>query len=57
MRPGEISALNVEDLQRKPTGVLITIRRSKTDPDSQGRLVGVARGDNCLTDPIRALDA
>ncbi|KRA37865.1 MULTISPECIES: tyrosine-type recombinase/integrase [unclassified Nocardioides] len=56
MRPGEISALNVEDLQRKPTGVLITIRRSKTDPDAQGQLVGVARGDNRLTDPIRALD-
>lgn len=56
MRPGEISALNVEDLLRKPTGVLITIRRSKTDPDAQGQLVGVARGDNRLTDPIRALD-
>lgn len=57
MRPGEISALDVEDLQRKPTGVLIRIRRSKTDPDAQGQLVGVARGDNRLTDPIRALDA
>lgn len=57
MRPGEISALNVEDLLRKPTGVLITIRRSKTDPVAQGQLVGVARGDNKCTDPIRALDA
>lgn len=57
MRPGEISALDVEDLQRKPTGILIRIRRSKTDPDAQGQLVGVARGDNRLTDPIRALDA
>jgi integrase len=56
MRPGEISALNVEDLLRKPTGVLITIRRSKTDPDAQGQLIGVARGDNRCTDPIRALD-
>ena len=57
MRPGEISALNVEDLLRKPTGFLITIRRSKTDPDAQGQLVGVARGEKRLTDPIRALDA
>jgi integrase len=56
MRPGEISALNVEDILRKPTGVLITIRRSKTDQDAQGQLVGVARGVNRLTDPIRALD-
>lgn len=56
MRPGEISALNVEDLQRKPTGILINIRRSKTDQDAQGQVVGVARGENPLTDPIRALD-
>lgn len=57
MRPGEISALDVDDLQRKPTGVLIRVRRSKTDPDAQGHLIGVARGDNRLTDPVRALDA
>jgi integrase len=57
MRPGEISALNIEDILRKPTGVLINIRRSKTDPDAQGQLVGVVRGDNRVTDPIRALDA
>jgi hypothetical protein len=57
MRPGEISALIVEERQRKPTGVLMTIRRSKTDPEAQGQLVGVARWDNRLTDPIRALDA
>lgn len=57
MRPGEISALDVDDLQRKPTGVLIRIRRSKTDPDAQGHLIGFARGDHRFTDPIRALDA
>jgi integrase len=56
MRPGEVSALNVEDILSKPTGVLINIRRSKTDQDARGQLVGVARGDNRLTDPIRALD-
>ena len=56
MRPGEVSALNVEDLLRKPTGVLINIRRSERDQDARGQLVGVARGDNRLTDPIRALD-
>lgn len=56
MRPGGVSALNVEDILRKPTGVLINIRRSKTDPDAHGQLVGVARRDNRLTDPVRALD-
>ena len=57
MRPGEISALDVEDVITKPTGILISVRRSKTDQDAHGQLVGVARGDNPLTDPIRALDA
>lgn len=57
MRPGEISALDVEDVITKPTGILISVRQSKTDQDGQGQLVGVARGDNRLTDPIRALDA
>ncbi|WP_343057936.1 site-specific integrase [Nocardioides soli] len=57
MRPSEISALDVEDLLRKPTGVLIRIRRSKTDPDAQGQLVGIARGEHPITDPIRVLDA
>ena len=56
MRPGEISALDVEDLITKPTGILISVRRSKTDQDGHGQLVGVARGDKRLTDPIRALD-
>ena len=56
MRPGEISALDVEDLITNPTGILISVRRSKTDQDGHGQLVGVARGDNPLTDPIRALD-
>lgn len=56
MRPGEISALNIEDVLRKPTGVLLAIRRSKTDPDARGQLVAIARGQNPITDPIRALD-
>jgi integrase len=57
MRPAEISALDVEDIMTKPTGILISVRRSKTDQDGQGQLVGVARGDNAVTDPIQALDA
>ena len=37
--------------------MLITVRRSKTDQDARGQLVRTARGENQLTDPIRALDA
>jgi len=57
MRPGEISALDACDIVPKPVGVLIVVRRSKTDQDARGQLIGVARGDHPLTDPIRALDA
>jgi integrase len=39
MRPGEGSVLDVEDILRKPTGVLINIRRSETDQDAHGQLV------------------
>lgn len=57
MRPGEISALDVDDIVRKPTGALIRIRRSKTDQDARGQLIGIARGEHAGTDLIRALDA
>lgn len=35
---------------------LSDLTASKTDQEPRGQLVGVARGDNRLTDPIRALD-
>lgn len=38
MRPSEISALDVGDIITKPTGILITVRRSKTDQDGRGQL-------------------
>lgn len=57
LRPGELSALDACDILPKPSGVLITVRHSKTDQDARGQLVGVARGENPSTDPIRALDA
>jgi len=57
LRPGELSGLDLADIVTKPAGVLIAIRRSKTDQDGQGQLVGVARGEHRQTDPIRALHA
>jgi integrase len=38
-------------------GLLITIRRSKTDQEGRGQMVGVAAGLHAGTDPIRALRA
>lgn len=57
LRPGELSALDIADIIAKPVGILVAVRRSKTDQDSYGQLVGVARGQHRETDPIRALDA
>jgi integrase len=57
LRPGELSALDLADIIAKPAGVLVAVRRSKTDQDGHGQLVGVARGEHRRTDPIRALDA
>ncbi len=36
LRPGEISALDIADITAKPTGILVTVRRSKTDQDGPG---------------------
>ena len=57
LRPSELSALDLADILAKPTGILVAVRRSKTDPDGHEQIVGVARGQHPQTDPIRALDA
>lgn len=41
MRQGEIVALKVDDLEFTPTGLIVTIRRSKTDQFAQGDTVGI----------------
>jgi integrase len=51
LRPGELSALDLVDIIVKPTGVLIAVRRPKTDQAGHGQLVGVARGEYRQTDP------
>ncbi|RNI21085.1 tyrosine-type recombinase/integrase [Flexivirga caeni] len=43
MRPGEVSALDVDDITTKPTGVLVTVRRSKTDQDARGQAGSTGR--------------
>lgn len=41
----------------RPTGLLLHVRRSKTDPDAAGQVVGVACGRHAETDPVAALRA
>jgi integrase len=57
LRRSELAALTLTDLEAKPAGLLLHLRRSKTDPERRGQVVGVAHGQHALTDPIAALDA
>lgn len=56
LRRSELAALTLADLEPKPTGLLVHIRRSKTDQEGIGQVVGIAPGTHALTDPIAALD-
>jgi integrase len=57
MRGSELVALDLGDLEYKPGGILITIRRSKTDQEHHGQVVAVAHGQHVLTDPVAAVAA
>lgn len=56
-RRSELVALNVEDLSFTTEGLLIALRRSKTDQEAQGRQVAIPHGSNEETCPVRALRA
>ena len=45
-RRSELVALNVEDLEIRPEGLIVSIRRSKTDQEAAGREIGIPRGMN-----------
>lgn len=55
MRRSELVALDVEDIRRVPDGILVYVRRSKTDQEGVGREVPVPRGNKLK--PVAALDA
>jgi len=55
LRIGELAALTLNDLEPRPDGIVLRIRRSKTDSEAVGAKVAVARGANLDTDPIDAL--
>jgi integrase len=57
MRRSELAALTLVDVEFQPGGVLLTIRRSKTDQYADGQAVAVVHGQHAATDPIAALDA
>jgi integrase len=57
MRRSELVALTLLDVETKPDGLLVTVRRSKTDQQGHGQTVAVARGSRPETDPVAALTA
>ncbi len=56
-RRSELVALTVEDARVASEGVVLTLRRSKTDQEGEGRIVGIPRGRHTETCPVRALEA
>ena len=52
-RRSELVALNVADIAEAKNGLLVTIRRSKTDQEGEGTTIAIARGD--VACPARAL--
>ncbi|HXA66095.1 MAG TPA: site-specific integrase [Bryobacteraceae bacterium] len=56
-RRSELVALDVADVAFTEDGLVVTIRRSKTDQEGEGRKVGVPFGSRTATCPVRALRA
>jgi site-specific recombinase XerD len=56
-RRSELVALDVADVRFVAEGLVIEVRRSKTDQEGAGRLLGVARGLVPETCPVRAVRA
>ncbi|WP_239375771.1 tyrosine-type recombinase/integrase [Frankia sp. Cj5] len=54
LRRSELVALDLADIAETPDGVILTIRRSKTDQDASGALVGLTFGSYRPTCPVRS---
>ncbi len=54
LRRSEVVALDVEDVTLTGEGLLVHLRRSKTDQEGKGHLVGVPYGSDPATCPVRA---
>jgi integrase len=55
-RRSELAALEVSDVTFQAEGLVIDLRRSKTDQEARGREVGIPRGADEATCPVRALE-
>jgi integrase len=56
-RRSELVGLDTEDCAFGRDGLTVTLRRSKTDQEGQGRKIGIPYGSNPETCPVRVLQA
>ncbi|GMA48794.1 integrase [Alicyclobacillus contaminans] len=56
-RRSELVSLDVEDVEFTRAGLVITLRKSKTDQEGTGRKVGIPYGSYLETCPVRTLQA
>jgi site-specific recombinase XerD len=56
-RRSELVSLDVGDVTFSSDGLVVQLRRSKTDQEGEGRKVGLPFGSNPLTCPVRSLRA
>jgi len=54
-RRSELAGLAVADIEERPEGLAVTVRRSKTDQEGAGQVKGIPFGSNPQTCPVRAL--
>jgi integrase len=57
LRRSELVALNVDDVADTNDGLVVTVTKSKTDQEGEGRQIGVPYGSNPATCPVRSLRA
>ena len=56
-RRSELVGLDAEDIEETDDGLVVHLRRSKTDQEGAGRKVGIPFGSDPATCPVRALRA
>ncbi|WP_337035165.1 site-specific integrase [Paenibacillus illinoisensis] len=53
-RRSELTNLDVEDVSVTPEGLIVRIKKSKTDQEGKGQTIGIPYGNNASTCPVRA---
>ena len=56
-RRSELVGLDLQDVKETADGLVITLRRSKTDQEGRGQQIGIPYGSTPTTCPVRALKA